>query len=131
MPIIVTMKKSRLLIIIVLLAALSGWLLKDRLSYHYNVWRMTQTVEDKEIVEYNEKIQALHDKTGNSCFVDTYNDTTKPNRVRRAAAMALIKSDVAVAETVFKQHLNSTNPDVSGMAIRDLGTIKSKTFRDG
>src|SRR5512139_3600830 len=124
------MKKLTLLTAIVLLAALSGWLLKDRLLYHYDVWRLAHTVEEKEIVKYNEEIQARHDKTGNTCFVSTYNDTTKPNRVRRAAAMALIKSDATLAETLFKQHLDSTNPEVSGMAIRDLGTIKSKKYKN-
>ena len=128
MSIIVTMKKLILLVTILLLATLSGWLLKDRLLYHYNVWRMAHTVEEKEISGYNEKIQALQGKAGNSCFVNTYNDTTKPNRVRRAAAMALIKSDVTLAETLFKQHLDSTNPEVSGMAIRNLGAIKSKKY---
>jgi HEAT repeat protein len=44
--------------------------------------------------------------------------------------MALIKSDAIVAETLFKQHLDSTNPEVSGMAIRDLGTIKSKRYKN-
>jgi HEAT repeat protein len=130
MSIIVTMKKLIVLVTILLLATLSGWLLKDRLLYHYDVWRMTHAVEENEIIEYNEKIQTLQDKIVNSCFVNTYNDTTKPNRVRRAAAMALIKSDVTLAETLFKQHLDSTNPEVSGMAIRDLGAIKSKRYKN-
>ncbi len=87
---------------------------------------MAHTVEEREIIKYNEKIQALRGKAGDSCFVNTYNDTTKPNRVRRAAATGLMKSDVTLAETLFKQHLDSTNPEVSGMAIRDLGAIKSR-----
>lgn len=124
------MKKTTLLITIVLIAVLSGWLLKDRILYHYNVWRMAHTVEESEIIECNEKIQALRGKAGDSCFVNTYNDTTRPNRVRRAAATALMKSDAALAETLFKQHLDATNPEVSGMAIRDLGTIKSKRYKN-
>lgn len=124
------MKKTRLLLTIVLIAVSLGWLLKDRLFYHYNVWRLAHTVEEREIVEYNEEIQALRGKVGNSLFVNTYNDTTKPYKVRRAAAMALMKSDVTLAETLFRQHLDSTNHDVSGMAIRDLGTIKSKRYKN-
>lgn len=126
----ITMKKIILLITIVLLVVSLGWLSRYKIVYYYNVWHMEHAVEVSERNEYNEKIQALWDKTGKSSFINTYNDAKKPNRVRRAAAMVLIKSDVALAETVFKQQINSTNPDVSGMAIRDLGTIKSKTFRD-
>ncbi len=124
------MKKTVLLITIALITVVSGWLLKDRLLYHYDIWRMAHTVEESEIIEYNGKIQALRNKTGTSCFVSTYNDTTKPNRVRRAAAMALTKTDAALAETLFKQHLDSTNPEVSGMAIRDLGAIKSRRYKN-
>lgn len=124
------MKRIILLFIIVLIITACGWLLKGRLLYHYDVWRMAHTVEEREIIKYNEKIQALRDKAGDSCFVNTYNDTTKPNRVRRAAATGLMKSDVTLAETLFKQHLDSTNPEVSGMAIRDLGAIKSRRYKN-
>lgn len=121
------MKKLKVLIIVIIAAA-CGWILKDRLLYQYDVWRMAHAVEENEIAKYNAKIQALRGKAGDSCFINTYNDTTKPNRVRRAAAHALMKSDVTLAETIFKQHLSSTNPEVSGMAIRDLGAIKSRRY---
>lgn len=124
------MKKFKLLITIALFIAASAWLLKDRLLYHYNIWQIAHTDEESEIEKYNEKIQALRGKAGDSCFIDTYNDTTRPNRARRAAALALMKSDAALAEKIFRQHLDSTNPDVSGMAIRDLGTIKSRRYKN-
>lgn len=124
------MRKLTLLIAAVLIVVSLGWLLRYKISYHYNVWRMEHAVEGSDRNECNEKIQALSDKTGKSSFINTYNDTTAKNRVRRAAAMALIKSDPASAESLFGKYINSTNPEVSGMAIRDLGTIKSKTFRN-
>ena len=124
------MKKPVLFIIAVLVVLFAAWSWKERLLYHYNVWRLAHAVEDREIHTYDQRIRSLVGKTGTSCFVATYNDTGKPNRVRRAAATALIHADVALAETVFAQHLDSTNPDVSGMAIRDLGTIRSTRYRD-
>ncbi len=124
------MKKLTLLIAVILIVVSIGWFLRYRISYHYNIWRMEHTVEASERNEYNEKIQALSDKTGTSSFIDTYGDTTKKNRVRRAAATALIKSDPASAEGLFGKYINSTNTDVSGMAIRDLGTMKSKKYKN-
>ncbi len=124
------MKKSVLTLSIILIVVCLGWLSRYRLLYLYNVWRMTRASEDGEINKYNDSIQALPGKTGNSCFVATYDDTSKPNRVRRAAARALMKSDPALAETVFGQHLDSKNPDVSGMAVRDMGAIGSKKYRN-
>lgn len=106
-----------------------AWLSRYRISYHYTLWKMQHTVEPDEIEGYGRKIEALCGKTGESIFVHTYNDTTKKNAVRRAAAMALIKSDPALAETVFGRLINSTNPDVAGMAITDLGKIRSTKFR--
>ncbi len=124
------MKKSVLTLSIILIVVCLGWLSRYRLLYQYDVWRMARASESGEINKYGDRIQALPGKAGSSCFVDTYNDTSKPNRVRRAAAMALIKSNPALAESVFAQHLESTNPDVSGMAIRDLGAIGSKKYRN-
>jgi HEAT repeat protein len=124
------MRKLRSLITVSLITVSLGWLLEDTLLYHHSIWRLANAAEESEVVECDEQIQALSGKVGISCFVDTYNDTTKPNRVRRAAATALMKADATLAETLFKQHLDSTNPDVSGMAIRDLGAIGSKTYRN-
>jgi hypothetical protein len=124
------MKKITLLITILLCAATLGWLLRYRIIYQYSVWRMERAIEVNERNKYNEKIQALWDKTGASSFITTYKDTTKPTRVRRAAAMALIKSEPVLAEGLFEKYIDSTNPDVSGLAIRNLGTMKSKSFRD-
>ncbi len=126
----IDMKKSTLLIAVILIVVSSVWLLRYKIFYRYNIWRMEHTVEASEKNEYNENIQALSDKTGKSSFISTYGDTTKKNRVRRAAAMALIKSDPVSAEILFGKYINSTNTEVSGMAIRDLGTMKSKKYKN-
>jgi HEAT repeat protein len=125
-----TMKKLTLLFAIIMCAALLGWLLRYRMIYHYDVWRMEHAVEDGERNTYNEKIQALSHKASKSGFINTYCDTNNKNIVRRAAAMALIKADPRKAENLFGKYIDSANSDVSGMAIRDLGTIKSKTFKN-
>ncbi len=124
------MKKSVLLLSILLIVGSLGWSLRHPLLYQYYIWRIERSNEGPERIEYNEKIQALWDKAGSWCFISTYKDTTKPVCVRRAAAKALIKSDPALAEGLFRKYINSANPDVSGMAIRNLGTIKSRTFKD-
>jgi hypothetical protein len=98
------MKKITLLVTILLCAVLLGWLSRYRIIYQYNVWRMERAIEVSARNKYNEKIQALWDKTGASSFVTTYEDTTKPTRVRRSAAIALIKSDPVLAAT-FPFHM--------------------------
>lgn len=124
------MKKLTLSFAIILFVVSLGWLLRYKIFYHYNVWKMEHTAEESDDNKYNEKIQALSEETGKSSFINTYNDTTKKNRVRRAAATALIKSDPVSAESLFGKYIDSTNPNVSGMAIRDLGTIKSKKYEN-
>ncbi len=126
----IDMKKITLLFAIILVVVSLGWLLRYKISYNYNVWKMEHTAEESDENKYNEKIQALSDKTGKSSFINTYSDTTKKNRVRRAAAAALIKSDPASAESLFGKYINSTNPEVAGMAIRDLGTMKSRKYKN-
>lgn len=123
-------KKTILLSVLFSAVLLSGWLCRYRILYYYDLRQLQKSVENGDGTVYGDKIQALWDKTGASCFVSTYDDTTKSFRVRRAAALALIKADPALAETVFGRHIDSTNPDVSGMAIKDLGIIKSKRYRD-
>ncbi len=124
------MKKLTLVTAVILIVVSVVWWSRYKISYHYDIWRMERTVNAGERSEYNDKIQALSDKAGKSSFIGTYSDTTKKNRVRRAAATALIKSDPAAAENLFGKYVASTNPEVSGMAIRDLGTMGSKKYRN-
>jgi hypothetical protein len=124
------MKKTILLSILFSAVLLSGWLCRYRILYYYDVRQLENSVKTGDKTVYGEKIQALWNKTGTSCFVSTYDDTTNSFRARRVAALALIKADPALAETVFGRHIDSRNPDVSGMAIKDLGIIKSKKYRE-
>ncbi len=120
--------RARRPLVVAGIVALSCWLMKDDLLYRHGIWRLAHAADEGEVAEYSEQIEEMGDRAV-SGLVATYDETAQPNRVRRAAARALMKSDATLAEAVFGRHLDDPNTEASAMAIRDLGVMKSGKYR--
>jgi len=104
--------------------AVSAWILRYPAEYYFYLWQLNRTEHGSDILDLNEKIEAIAPHIV-PLLVRTYVNVDAPPRSRNAAALALIRADRARAEDLFLKFLQTENPKILVYAVWNLGTLGS------